>query len=366
MIRPTLEVAQASARYPVYIGSGLLEHLRFIGDSVHGGGRRAVVMSPRVRELYGEQVLASFDSDTVVLSFDDGEEQKTLANVEGLLSRLIEAKVRRDSLVYLVGGGVVGDAAGFAASVLLRGVPFIHVPTTLLSQVDSSIGGKLGVNHRAGKNLIGSFAAPLAVVSDVSVLRTLSRSDVLSGAFEAMKSGVIADRELFELIEERSINAANASLMEEIVRRSVAVKASIVSRDEREAGERRLLNYGHTIGHALETAAAYRGISHGEAVGWGMIAANAIAVGRGLLSRDDSQRIDSAVRRARPTTLSHVDREAVLEAAGFDKKFKSGLRVMVLPRHVGKCIVVEDVSATELELGVDVVIDEMRRAEAAV
>jgi 3-dehydroquinate synthase len=348
----------------VYIGAGLLEQLHTIGADIQPRGERVVIISPRVRSLHGPAVLASFPADTKVLEFEDGEEQKTLENVNGLLGRLIEARVQRDALVYVVGGGVVGDAAGFAASILLRGVSFIHVPTTLLSQVDSSIGGKLGVNHRAGKNLIGSFAAPRAVVSDVSVLRTLERRDLLSGMFEAMKSGVISDPELFELTE-GSREVFSESVLQELVQRSVRVKAAIVSRDEKESGDRRLLNYGHTLGHAIETASHYRGVSHGEAVGWGMLAANAIAVGRRLLSRSDAERIDAAIRRHRPATLSHLTREAILEAAGHDKKFHGKRRVMVLPQSIGRCTVVEDISSEELELGAEVILDEMRRSETA-
>lgn len=353
MIDAALEVRQGSATYPVYVGGGVRAQLGALADELELPPRRVVIISRRVAELYADSIRASIP-DAAWLEFGDGESEKTLDNVAGLLTRMLEAGLRRDTLAFVVGGGVTGDAAGFAASIFMRGIPFIHVPTTLLSQVDSSIGGKLGVNHVLGKNLLGSFAAPQAVVSDTDFLATLEDSEVRSGLFEALKSGVIGDRNLFESIASSDVAtlAAAADRLQQIVRSAVAVKADIVSRDERESGERRLLNYGHTLGHAIETALDYRGITHGEAVGWGMIAANAIAVRRGVLQPEVARRIDAAILAIGPARPRGLDPDTLLQAAGFDKKFLQGRRNYVVAEAIGRCSVI-DVSVEDLRFGTD-------------
>ena len=223
----------------------------------------------------------------------------------------------------------------------------MHVPTTLLAQVDSSIGGKLAVNHPKGKNLIGSFYPPRAVISDIAVLDTLPPHEKRSGMYEALKGGVIADPALFELFEQHRDD------VETIVRKSIKVKADIVSADEKEADLRRLLNYGHTIAHGIEAAVNYEGMTHGDAVAWGMIGANAIAVRRGLLASDEASRIERVIREYEPAPLPDLDAEAILAATEHDKKNTGNERVMVFPRRVGECIVVNDVTAEELQYGVD-------------
>ncbi|HSN69456.1 MAG TPA: 3-dehydroquinate synthase family protein, partial [Thermoanaerobaculia bacterium] len=268
---------------------------------------------------------------------------------------LIASGAKRDSVVIAVGGGTVGDAAGFAASILFRGVDLIHVPTTLLAQVDSSIGGKVAINHPRGKNLVGSFWPPRAVLVDPSFLRTLPPMEFLSGAFEALKAGVIMDEALFDLV--RGEYHTTGSSLEELVRRAIAVKAAVVAEDEMEKDRRRLLNYGHTIGHAIEAALGYGALSHGEAVGWGMIGANAIAARRGLLARGEQERIDSAIRALSPRPPEGAERGRILAAAGVDKKVSASGRAMVLPRRVGECAIVEDVSDEELAFGVDAALE---------
>jgi 3-dehydroquinate synthase len=247
---------------------------------------------------------------------------------------------------------MVGDTAGFAASVFLRGIDLVHVPTTLLAQVDSSLGGKLAVNHAKGKNLIGSFFPPRAVISDLSTLDSLPRREILSGLFEALKGGVIGDASLFAMLE-----SPPDFDVDEVVRKAIRVKAEIVSADEKEADLRRLLNYGHTIAHGIEAALDYRGLTHGEAVAWGMIGANAIAVRRGLVDRNVAARIEHAIRRWNPTPLPEgIDRQAILAATEHDKKNTGSQRVMVFPRSIGSCEVFTDVTEDEIAYGVDAVL----------
>jgi 3-dehydroquinate synthase len=353
-MRATIDLEQQGAHSPIFIGAGLLAKLGAILDDVAPGLRPVIVTSPTVDRFHGEAIRSALGPDTPLLLVDDGEEQKTLDCVSGLIDRFLELGLKRDSVAVIVGGGVVGDAAGFAASIYLRGVAFVHVPTTLLAQVDSSIGGKLGVNHASGKNLIGCFAWPRAVVSDTAVLETLPPREFRSGLFEALKSGVIGDRSLFELIEKRgSSEIRPAGALTEIVERSARVKSAIVSDDPREAGRRMLLNYGHTLGHAIEAVTRYRMITHGDAVGWGMIAANRIALLRGMLSSEEVTRINSAILELEPESPGALEPGELISAAGFDKKFSSSRRVMALPAGIGICKVVDDISAEELEAGVE-------------
>src|SRR5687768_6041953 len=267
---PFLTIRQASATYPVYVGRELLPR---VGELVQPRGKVFVITSRALHERFGD-IIAGAE----LVLIEEGEAHKTLDTANEVVTRLLESGARRDSMAVVVGGGMIGDTAGFAASIFLRGIDLVHVPTTLLAQVDSSIGGKTAVNHPKGKNLIGSFHPPRAIVSDLAVLDSLSPRERLSGLYEALKGGVIADPSLFEIFERGTLD------VDEIVRKAIRVKADIVTADEREADVRRLLNYGHTIAHGIEAALHYEGITHGEAVAWGMIAANVIAVDRELLA----------------------------------------------------------------------------------
>ncbi|MFZ2490590.1 MAG: 3-dehydroquinate synthase [Thermoanaerobaculia bacterium] len=349
---PLITVRQASGDYPVFVGRGLASR---VGELVTPRGRVFVLTSPELRSLWGDRVAQSFSPHAEVLTVEEGEVRKTLATANDVVSQLLVRDGKRDSLLVVVGGGMLGDTGGFAASVFLRGIDVVQVPTTLLAQVDSSIGGKTGVNHELGKNLIGTFHVPRAVVADPACLETLPQRELAGGLFEALKAGVVGDIDLFRVFEERpgELLARDPAVLDDVVARAVRVKASIVSEDEREGGLRRLLNYGHTIGHALETVLRYEQISHGEAVGWGMVAANAIAVRRHLLPESEAVRIDGAIASLGPTPLPPLDREAVLAATGFDKKNTSRGRVMVLPRAVGDAVIVEDISDDEIGYGVD-------------
>jgi 3-dehydroquinate synthase len=288
----------------------------------------------------------------------EGEARKTIATAEGIVSQLLERGAKRDSMAVVVGGGMIGDTAGFAASIFLRGIDLVHVPTTLLAQVDSSIGGKLGVNHEKGKNLIGSFFPPRAVIIDTACVDSLPARELLSGVFEAMKGGVIADASLFELFENHrdAVLGRDPATIDQLVKRKIRVKADIVSADEREADLRRLLNYGHTIAHGIEAAMHYEGITHGEAVAWGMIGANAIAVKRGLLAAAEAERMERVIRAYEPSALPSLDKKEIFAATEHDKKNTGTSRVMVFPRRVGECVVVGDVTEDEIRYGIDAVV----------
>jgi 3-dehydroquinate synthase len=292
----------------------------------------------------------------------EGESHKTMATAEHIVTQLLEKGAKRDSMAVVAGGGMIGDTAGFAASIFLRGIDLVHVPTTLLAQVDSSLGGKLAVNHAKGKNLIGSFFPPRAVISDTSVLTTLPERELLSGIYEALKGGIIGDPSLFELFESSRglLVARESATIDTMVKKAIQVKAAIVSADEKESDVRRLLNYGHTIAHGIEAAMHYQGITHGEAVAWGMIGANAIAVKRGLLPRAEAERIDQAIREYEPSPLPKLDRKQILAATEHYKKNTGTKRVMVFARGIGDCVVVEDVTEKEIGFGLSVILSEAK------
>jgi len=338
---------QQSTSYPVYVGRDLLDR---VGSLVRARGRVFVLTSHALGERFGQRVAGSFTPRAELITFEEGEAHKTLATAHEIVTRLLDGGAKRDSLAVVVGGGMIGDTAGFAASIFLRGIDLVHVPTTLLAQVDSSIGGKLAVNHEKGKNLIGSFFPPRAVISDTSLLDTLPRRELLSGMYEALKGGVIADPELFAMFER------DEHYLDEIVGRAIRVKAETVSADEKEADLRRLLNYGHTIAHGIEAAMQYEGITHGEAVAWGMIGANAIAVRRGLLEEQVRVRIDRTIRAYDPTPLPRLDAGEILAATEHDKKNTGSQRVMVFPRAIGHCQVFDDVTEEEIAFGIAAVL----------
>nr|MDQ3282573.1 3-dehydroquinate synthase [Acidobacteriota bacterium] len=235
---PFLTIQQSSAAYPIFVGRGLLAHAR---DLIEPRGKVFVITSAALRARFGDIV-----PDAETLLMQEGEKHKTLDTANDVVTQLLDRGAKRDSMAVVMGGGMIGDTAGFAASIFLRGIDLVHVPTTLLAQVDSSIGGKLAVNHEKGKNLIGSFYPPRAVIADTSVLDTLPPRERLSGMYEALKGGVIADPSLFEMFERGNFD------LDEMVRKAIRVKADIVSADEKEADLRRLLNYGHTIAHGIE------------------------------------------------------------------------------------------------------------------
>ena len=335
--------------YPVYVGRGALDR---IASLVRPRGRVFVITSTALRERFGTRITRAFDAP--LLTFEEGETNKTLDTANAIVTQLLDHGAKRDSLAIVIGGGMVGDTAGFAAAIFLRGIDLVHVPTTLLAQIDSSLGGKVAVNHPKGKNLIGAFHPPRAVISDTATLDTLPPRELLSGIFEALKGGVIGDPSLFELFETRrdAVLGRDPATIDELVAKAIRVKADIVSADEKEADLRRLLNYGHTIGHGIEAALHYQTLTHGEAVAWGMIAANAVALRRGVLGEEERHRIDAAIRACAPAPLPQLDPDAIFAATEHDKKNTGSARIMVLPERIGRCIVTE-VTDDDVRFGIE-------------
>jgi 3-dehydroquinate synthase len=352
----TIRVDTPSARYEVYAGSRLLQTLSTRIERVAGRlPRRVFVLtSPEIWALWGEAFVASFAETPIALFLAPGEQHKTMASVEKLLRQMITAGGDRGSLLIAFGGGIVGDVGGFVAAIFMRGIPYVQVPTTFLSQVDSSVGGKTGVNLPEGKNLVGSFHHPIAVFADIDVLGTLSERELRAGLMESVKAGIIRDRALVRFMEEKSdaILGRVAKALEKVIAASIRMKANVVNRDERENGLRMILNLGHTVGHAVEQATRYKVMLHGEAVGWGMIAALFLARRRGTISAPQFQRLENLIHLYGPLPPFKLRPSKILAATGADKKNVGGVRRFVLPLGIGDAGIVDDVSPAELEAAV--------------
>lgn len=312
-----------------------------------------LVSSEPILRLWGNGLiedLRASDWNVEVLQMPDGEGSKRLGTLEKLAAKMVGSGADRRSTVLALGGGVVGDVAGFLASIFMRGVGVIQVPTTLLAQVDSSIGGKTGVNLVSGKNMIGTFYQPQAVLVDPEVLGTLPEREFRSGLFEAMKYGVIRDPEIFELMESQrdALSRRDGDLLERLIVGCIKVKADVVGADEKEGGERRILNFGHTIGHALESATRYKHFLHGEAVGWGMVAAAAIGREMGITDPATAQRISSLVLSYGPLPKVEISGQRVLKLIQSDKKTMGGVPHFILAAAVGKVEVVNTVQPSTL------------------
>ena len=317
-------------------------------DVVPADSRLFVVTARPIRKHWGEALRAGFMRDGRKLEFVemlDGERSKTLRQLERLASALVKKQADRRATILALGGGVVGDVAGFLASIFMRGVGVVQIPTTLLAQVDSAIGGKTGVNLAAGKNLLGTFHQPLAVLADPDVLATLPEREYRSGLFEAMKYGVIRNPNIFELMERNreALLRRDGALLETLIAECVRVKADVVGADEREGGQRRILNFGHTIGHALEAETGYKQLRHGEAVAWGMIAASMIGVALQVTDSQTAQRIVGLVFAYSPLPRVEVSSRGVLKRLLADKKTIGGVPHFVLATAVGKVEVVSTV-----------------------
>jgi 3-dehydroquinate synthase len=349
-----VDVHAASARYAVDISAGLAQRLNVVLDRVSAPARRFIVSSPTVWRLHGATVASAMKagaSEDNAILIPDGERYKTLQTVGRIYDALIRANADRATTLVAVGGGVVGDVAGFAAATYLRGVPVVQVPTTLLAQVDSAIGGKVGVNHQLGKNLIGAFHQPLAVAVDPLLLQTLPRREFRAGLYEVVKYGVIASRTLFDRLDESlpAIFAREARALMPIITESCRIKAAVVGQDERESGPRRALNFGHTAGHALEAVTKYRRFRHGEAVAYGMLIAADLAVRRGAMPDADRQRLAALITRMGPLPpVADLPAAQILEAMTRDKKVVAGRLHFVLPRSLGVTEVVTDVTDKEM------------------
>ena len=356
----TIRVETPSAKYSVVTGSGLIGSLAPRIERIAGKlPRRVFVLtSPEIWALWSKAFLSSFAEPPIALFLPSGEKHKTLSSVEGLARQMAAAGGDRGSLLIAFGGGIVGDVGGFLASIFMRGIPYVQVPTTFLAQVDSSVGGKTGVNLPEGKNLVGSFHHPLAVFADIGLLGTLPDRELRAGLMESIKSGVIRDRSLVRFMEEHAgeVLGRDAKALEKVVAASIRLKAGVVGLDEREGGLRMILNLGHTVGHALEQATGYKTLLHGEAVGWGMVAALFLARQRGLVSRAQFERLESLIYLYGPLPPLKLRAARVVAATGGDKKNLGGVRRFVLPLGVGDAGVVEDVTAAELEAAVGYVL----------
>ena len=334
----------------VWIGEGLSARLPSLLDAAGVKGQRVIVSNPVVWKLHGESLQHVAGASPVVL-IPDGERHKNLQTVARIYEGLIRAEADRGSAIVAVGGGVVGDVAGFAAATYLRGIALVHVPTTLLAQVDSSIGGKVGVNHQLGKNLIGAFHQPAVVVTDPLFLRTLPRREFRSGLYEVVKYGMIASCDLFDRLvrDTKAIFDREPSVLLPAIAESCRIKADVVTADERESGPRRVLNFGHTVGHALESVTKYRRFRHGEAIAFGMLAAADLAVARGALGERERQALASLIAKLGPLpAIADLSIAQILEVIRRDKKVVNGRLHFVMCTAIGATAIVDDVTEAEL------------------
>jgi 3-dehydroquinate synthase len=344
-----IDVDTPSRRYAVTIGENVLDRLARLLDDLRAPARRFVVSSPLVWRLHGSRLAKSASVEPILVP--DGERYKHLQTVSRIYEALIRANADRASTLLTFGGGVIGDTAGFAAATYLRGIALVHVPTTLLAQVDAAIGGKVGVNHALGKNLIGAFYQPHAVVVDPSVLSTLPRREFRAGLYEVVKYGMTSSRDLFERLgrDRTAIFAREPGVLMAIIAESCRIKASVVTADEKEAGPRRILNFGHTAGHALEAVTKYRRYRHGEAVAYGMLVAAALGVSRGALADRDRSALADLIASLGPLPpIADVTIRDILDAMQHDKKMVAGRLHFVLPTAVGATAIVDDVTEKEM------------------
>jgi 3-dehydroquinate synthase len=336
----TVDLAENS--YDILIGGGLLPSLGQRCAAAGLGSRVAVITNPTVNAIYGDKAsssLAEAGFAVTLIEMPDGEEYKNASTLSAVYDALIEAGLDRRSSIVALGGGVVGDLAGFAAATYLRGIPFVQVPTTLLAQVDSSVGGKTAIDHPRGKNLIGAFYQPRLVLIDVETLSTLPDREYRAGLAEVIKYGVAIDLPFFEYLEQHAeaIVAKDQSCLETMIRRCCEIKAHVVELDEKESGLRAVLNYGHTLGHAFETVAGYRALVHGEAIALGMVLAARISASLGHCSVADVDRISGLITRlGLRTQPPETDRVRLIEAIVTDKKSRNGSISFICNQGIGR------------------------------
>lgn len=347
-----VNVRAKSAAYRVYCGSNAVLMLPELIRSTDLAGQIFLITNKRVDAIYGEEVweiLKSTGIKVIKVSIEDGERHKNLGTVTKIADALLSYRCRRNDLLVVFGGGVTGDIGGFASGILLRGLPYIHLASTLLAQVDSSIGGKVGVNHRFGKNLIGLFYQPRFVVCDTNFLRTLDLRDWRNGMAEVIKYAFIKKPEMLgKIFDLQDFPHFSVDVVDEIVRDCIEIKARIVEEDEFEQGIRAILNYGHTYGHAIETYFKHKKISHGEAISIGMVAAAKLSRNLGYISDDEVRlHVDALSRFGLPIEMPVLDVENLLNIMGLDKKHLQKNRFVIL-KEVGKPVIVEDVDQQEI------------------
>jgi 3-dehydroquinate synthase len=334
-----ISVRAANGKYDVLCGRGVLRELPRVASRIRQDGAVFVISSPRVWRHWGarvERLLGGVLRVTIMI--DDAETAKNLSTVERACRDLVRAGADRRALIVAVGGGVVGDVAGFVAASYARGIALIHVPTTVVAQVDSALGGKTGVNLPEGKNLVGAFYPPKGVVADPGFLSSLPPREFRSGIYEIIKYGVIGDAKLFQFLEEKleKVLRRERAALAFVIERSIAQKAHVVSEDEHETGLREILNFGHTFAHALESVTRYRTYLHGEAVGWGMIAAARLAVEKEMLQPREEERIAKVIARVGPLPAwPSIPAAQMIDAMQADKKTRAGRLRFVLPERVG-------------------------------
>jgi 3-dehydroquinate synthase len=344
-----IDVAARSGPYRITIADGGLGQLASLAKEIAPAARPFIVSSPLVWKLHGPALGHALPGLEPIL-VPDGERFKHLQTVGRIYDALLNRGADRAALVIAVGGGVIGDMAGFAAATYMRGLALAHVPTTLLAQVDAAIGGKVGVNHAQGKNLIGAFHQPAFVLIDPLILATLPRREFRAGLYEVVKYGMTSSADLFDRVARHTgaIFARDPDVLVPVIAESCRIKAAIVSADEREAGPRRVLNFGHTAGHAIETVTKYRRFRHGEAVAYGMLVAAALAHERGALSETDRQALARVVTQLGPLPpIGDLSAAQVVDAMRHDKKIVNGRLHFVLPIAVGATTIVDDVGEEE-------------------
>lgn len=344
-----IKVELGKNSYDIIIGNELKNELKQFIINANFSKKAMLVTDSNIEKLFCNEVLSVLTNsglDVKLVVIPAGETSKSLSEAEKIYTAAIEFGLDRKSAIFALGGGVVGDLTGFVASTYLRGVPFVQIPTTLLAQVDSSVGGKVAVNHKLGKNLIGAFYQPKAVFIDLDFLKTLPKREIASGLGEIVKYGVISDAELFKYIEDNSQSTLNldSAVMEHIISRSCEIKAEVVSCDEKESGLRRILNFGHTMAHAIEEVSGYTRYTHGEAVAVGMIGAAHISCTLNRIGNDELERLQNLINSL--NMVSHVencDIDTMFEATFRDKKTINGKINWVLMDSIGKVSVISDV-----------------------
>lgn len=340
----TIKVKLGKRSYEIYIGQGLLSQTGQWLRAMTPASKAVVITNPLVGGRYLETLKLSLIPQSfqlTVLVVPDGEEQKTLTTAGKLYGEMADALTERSTPVLALGGGVIGDLAGFVAATYMRGVPLIHIPTTLLAQVDSSIGGKTAVDHGRIKNSIGVFYQPKLVISDTDVLQSLSRTEFSNGLAEVIKYGVIQDAGLFKYLEKNieTLRSHDAAIIEEAISRSTAIKAQVVAKDEKDMGLRNILNFGHTIGHAVESASNFK-IRHGQAVAMGMVAAGRIALQMGQFSLQELSRLKKLLHKAGlPVDIPALDIAYIIKTMEHDKKIVDGKTRFILPHSIGKVFI---------------------------
>ncbi|MCK5725854.1 MAG: 3-dehydroquinate synthase [Thiotrichaceae bacterium] len=346
MSKQTLVVDLGERRYPIHIGSGLLDNPNLLLPHIHGK-QVVIVSNTTVAPLYSQRVKAHLsDYDVVDVVLPDGEQYKNMEVMQDILTTMLEHRCDRTATVIALGGGVVGDITGFASSCYQRGVNFIQIPTTLLSQVDSSVGGKTGVNHPLGKNMIGAFYQPQVVIIDIDSLDTLDNRQFSAGMAEVIKYGLLWDRPFLDWLNDnmKALMQRDKTLLRQAIHRSCEIKAEVVADDEKEAGVRALLNLGHTFGHAIENAMGYGEWLHGEAVGAGMQMAAQLSMELGWLSADDIAYCEHIIQAAGlpiqpPKTMTIEDFNTIM---AIDKKVINGVLRLVLMKSLGEAVLVSD------------------------